>query len=343
MTSKIKIFLPIVLICSFFLFSPDTFATSCTYVGSPSQANSVTETCLLSGGSGQDCPSVGLDWFYKSACRTDAYVQSEGYACYNNRRVLDGSTGCTTTCRVGGEIYCSGVCKVAEVDDGSPTCAEQNKSFNTCTGACGGCSTGYELVGSECVELAPVAYFTDVVPGLFKGYTGTAWEIFLTVDNWIDQILESLIDELVNSSEFIEQLVSEETFITELTTNETFVTELTEVVGAGDFVGLSSPAMDGNEGSYADADAECDNDHAGSHVCTSEEMLYAYQVADSDLPGSGIAWYNSGSPTNIQPLVSDCKGWDSNAATYFATVWNFTNGSAGVQGCNSVWPWACCQ
>lgn len=115
--------------------------------------------------------------------------------------------------------------------------------------------------------------------------------------------------------------------------------------GIGQFVGLSgSNAALPYTNVYIDAHNACSSYGSGAHVCSSEEMLYAYQISNSLLlPTLSNAWYNSGSPTNIQPLVSDCKGWTEGVATYFGTVWNFNIGAAGVQGCNSQWKFACCK
>ncbi len=107
------------------------------------------------------------------------------------------------------------------------------------------------------------------------------------------------------------------------------------------FVGVSGSTKNGVQGGYASVDlAECG---VGNHVCTAEEILYAYRVGDPDLPTTGDAWYNSGAPTNPDMIVNDCNGWNTADSGIGATIWDFGNSKALMSPCNQFHKFACCN
>lgn len=114
-------------------------------------------------------------------------------------------------------------------------------------------------------------------------------------------------------------------------------------------VGLTSTTYDGGLNGaatkgYAPADKLCNTAYAGSHICTSKEIINSYVVGATTLPAAGVAWINSGAPGNVSPFVNDCKGWGNGANfPYFGTVWNFTLKAAGIQQCNFKKSFACCK
>jgi hypothetical protein len=114
----------------------------------------------------------------------------------------------------------------------------------------------------------------------------------------------------------------------------------------GLYVGQTA-AQDGNDpGSYQNANSLCANGGgalANSHVCTPMEVVNTYNHNPSALPGSGIAWVNSGAPSNSAQPVNDCRGWSSNGLGNYANVWNFSINSGGMQPCAQSYSIACCK
>ena len=102
---------------------------------------------------------------------------------------------------------------------------------------------------------------------------------------------------------------------------------------------------------YLSADALCNDEVEGSHVCSSIEIISSYLA---DAPGlanvtNEIAYVNSGVPGNVVPAVSDCGGWNKGIsgdpttdAAYYATVWNFSLKAPGIQPCFGTKQFACC-
>ncbi len=120
-------------------------ASICTYGG----GGNVTGTaCSLTGGSGQICPAVGLNWFLGSGCVSDAALQTQAQSCYSSRRKFDGVTGCTSSCNVSGEILCGTVCQASAP---TTTCDAQSRNINACTSSCTTCKSGYTDIGGTCV------------------------------------------------------------------------------------------------------------------------------------------------------------------------------------------------
>ena len=102
---------------------------------------------------------------------------------------------------------------------------------------------------------------------------------------------------------------------------------------------------------YKGANDACHNALAGTHVCSSEEILRTVQCAPASLPGSISPlveeryWINVGAPGLPSPAVNDCEGWQSATSGSYGGVWVFT-GSNGGKGmavtCTFKTQFACC-
>lgn len=157
---KTKTLLPLIAIAfifTFFISTGETFAASdCSYLDDVSPSNALNTSCLETGGQGQNCLAVGQDWFYKSSCRLDSFVQNDAFNCFNNRRVTNGSSGCTNACLYNGEILCGSSCKVSE---DISHCTSEHRSGNTCTGVCGACLSGFEQIDGVCTGVCGAGYY----------------------------------------------------------------------------------------------------------------------------------------------------------------------------------------
>jgi hypothetical protein len=117
----------------------------------------------------------------------------------------------------------------------------------------------------------------------------------------------------------------------------------------GQFTGLTTSSYDGSRGGYSAATALCNAQFAGSHICTSMEMINTYNHNPTLLSaGTGQAWINNGAPAHSDTLSNDCKGWNFNQASQagfgrFGSVWYFTGNQALIQYCNVAIPFACCK
>ncbi len=112
----------------------------------------------------------------------------------------------------------------------------------------------------------------------------------------------------------------------------------------GVYTGSTASTYNGNQGSYEAANAFCDADHSGSHICTALEMVNSY----NNLPGAitGLAesvWVNNGPPGYISNVTNDCSGWKSNGSTIFGYVWDGTQDASFVTPCNLMRKFACCM
>lgn len=115
----------------------------------------------------------------------------------------------------------------------------------------------------------------------------------------------------------------------------------------GRFVGLTTSTYDGDQGGYPAVNAYCNADFAGSHVCNSAEIIHSYIVGASALSAqTGISWFNSAAPGNIQPAVNDCNGWNDNQGgtdPFYGTAWNFASKNSGILPCFPKFKYACCE
>jgi hypothetical protein len=361
----------------FIFLSQAAYASTCTYTGN-TVTSATLATCSLSGGDGQDCRPYG--WFYKNECTVESTITSEATACYNNNMAFDGITGCTGNCLISGNcINTSGVCQAPAAN----TCSTLNRSANcdgTCDGPLTGyvaCSASY--IGSSCVLSSGVyvclidysdavgrqdssvantcvkqgktlnnqctgecsscpkytapdgtctdhPFYYDDSAGSFKGYTGSLWQIIGGAFNTIGDIITALL-------------------------NPTNITSFNQLKAAlqPQFVGLTSlTTYNGAQSGYKLANDKCATGAgalAGSHICMPDEIIYSYANSVGAITSlvTGTAWYNTGSPSNFVPLVSDCKGWANGTASYFGNVWNFAFQAGAVQGCDTTRAFACCK
>jgi len=117
------------------------------------------------------------------------------------------------------------------------------------------------------------------------------------------------------------------------------------------FKGFSTNNYDGTPAGYEDVDDECNATYAGSHVCSTEEIMRSIRCGDPTAPGtypifaaSGNGWLNNG-PPGSSSLANDCVGWTSTLNSALGTFWMRTgvSGGAGFSSrCNQVRPFACC-
>lgn len=131
----------------------------------------------------------------------------------------------------------------------------------------------------------------------------------------------------------------------------------------GKFVGDSiDKSRSGNLGtfeassSYQDANDFCstntDQDVAGSHVCTPDEMINSYNHGVSGISpiftytDSTTLWINNGPPA-FTANANDCKGWVETTSPLenpnYGTIWNFSTKAGGLLPCRTGKAYACCR
>ncbi|TNE48131.1 MAG: collagen-like protein [Deltaproteobacteria bacterium] len=129
-----------------------------------------------------------------------------------------------------------------------------------------------------------------------------------------------------------------------------------------EFVGFSKTKTDGNAGGWAGMKTLCDNDYAGSRMCTQAEAMVALQngkitaatFGTVDPNTGGAAWIGGSTYAQNSNGSFHCGGWRSNkagdstnpnngAAVTWAGPNNPTSLLVGHQECRSTWPVACCK
>jgi hypothetical protein len=98
---------------------------------------------------------------------------------------------------------------------------------------------------------------------------------------------------------------------------------------------------------YAAANALCSGTTglSGSHVCTSEEILYTINSGHgNNLPTGVFMWINNG-PPGFTSLSNDCLGWTYNGSDGFGAVWvkKASNTYGTLNGCDKSNYFACCK
>ncbi|MBI5306404.1 hypothetical protein HZB04_02380 [Candidatus Wolfebacteria bacterium] len=104
----------------------------------------------------------------------------------------------------------------------------------------------------------------------------------------------------------------------------------------GTWVGNTASSYDGNRGGYAAADALCDSNYAGSHVCSGAEFTFGR-------PTVAGGWFNTFYATpsgGTNP--SDCLGWTTNSGSYSASYW-YSTVYIDPSDCSIARPFACCR
>lgn len=114
------------------------------------------------------------------------------------------------------------------------------------------------------------------------------------------------------------------------------------------YVGQTAATYDGARGGYDDANALCAAAVAGSHVCTTSEILETIKCNQASLPTTDQAWISNG-PPGYTARANDCTGWTSTSpsgsTTVYGAIWAFdANGGVGwVTTCNQTLKFACCK
>lgn len=114
------------------------------------------------------------------------------------------------------------------------------------------------------------------------------------------------------------------------------------------FMGLTATTYNGAQGGYGGANAKCVLNYAGSHVCTSEEILQVINSGGSISggPTDPAAWI-SGGPPGYTANANDCNGWKSavsgGAAGYYGRVWDLAGQYGIMTTCNALLKFACCK
>lgn len=114
------------------------------------------------------------------------------------------------------------------------------------------------------------------------------------------------------------------------------------------YVGRTGSTYNGARGGYASANALCAASVAGSHVCTTSEILETVKCNQASLPTADQAWISNG-PPGYTARANDCTGWTSTSpsgpTTVYGAIWAFdANGGVGwVTTCNMTLKFACCK
>lgn len=113
--------------------------------------------------------------------------------------------------------------------------------------------------------------------------------------------------------------------------------------GLGQYRGVTAITFNGSQGGYTGANSKCNTAFSGSHVCSSEEILYNIRLGT--VPTNGTeAWINNGAP-EVAQSANDCEGWTTASNGSVASIWQFgaNGGQALLKSCNYTKVFACCQ
>lgn len=115
------------------------------------------------------------------------------------------------------------------------------------------------------------------------------------------------------------------------------------------FVTTTPLTYNGSQGGYVAANLLCNAVVAGSHVCTTGEILDTINAGfASRIPigAENAFWFSSG-PPGYTVNANDCIGFTSNSAGDFGTIWTRTSsdnqGAGGLNSCNDLKKIACCK
>jgi hypothetical protein len=123
--------------------------------------------------------------------------------------------------------------------------------------------------------------------------------------------------------------------------------------GLGTFVGTTAVTSytgqltSGADTGYEAANALCNAEFAGSHLCMTDEILTTIQTEDIATLFAGVAdaWIAEG-PPGFTANSNDCAGWTSASSAYLGPWWEFdaTGGGIGyLTNCATTKPLACCR
>jgi hypothetical protein len=112
------------------------------------------------------------------------------------------------------------------------------------------------------------------------------------------------------------------------------------------FSASTAATYTGAQSGYTGGNALCNAASAGSHVCTTEEILYTVNSGQgAAIPFNSTLWISNGPPA-YTANANDCQGWTSAAAADYGTVWiklATGDGFGGLNRCNSTYKFACCK
>jgi len=124
--------------------------------------------------------------------------------------------------------------------------------------------------------------------------------------------------------------------------------DITTLTGSAIYRGLTVATFNGNIGvnGYNSAHAACvAAGYAGSHMCTTNEILYSIAQGVA-LPADQQGWISNG-PPGYTSNSNDCSGWTNNSNTgYYGPFWDFAAGTGGkgwMAPCNVTKKIACCK
>ncbi|MBN1258145.1 hypothetical protein JXA05_00085 [Candidatus Peregrinibacteria bacterium] len=320
--------------------------------------------------------------YVAGSCKTETEARPSIQDCLNRGRVFSCPAGCTSACSDSNKKNCNGTCITPYADDGvddgvddGKTCAAAFLTFNDCTGKCGSCSAGYELIGGKCVNLAMVegrvaslegvqlCFFNE--EGKYVDPQGNSCEFDPSSINIRLNAFSSALDALVQLVAAIFPNIINITDVTEIINSiiegdyttaqefQTMITELYEQItdiingAAGvSFVGITTAkytaGFTGAPKGYLGANAVCAAQFTGSHVCTNEEILALYNTGVT-LPTSGKAWISGGAPGHSEP-ANDCQGWSVTGSVAYGRYWNFEKISGWLSQCTpDLYGFACCK
>lgn len=114
------------------------------------------------------------------------------------------------------------------------------------------------------------------------------------------------------------------------------------------FVTTTPLTYNGSQGGYVAANLLCNAVVAGSHVCTTGEILNTINFGYSEripVDSNGFWFYNG--PPGYTVNVNDCLGFTSNSHADFGTIWirRFLTdqGSGSINFCDEAKKFACCK
>ncbi len=119
--------------------------------------------------------------------------------------------------------------------------------------------------------------------------------------------------------------------------------------GGGVLQGKTASSYNGNitfgaDTGYKAANAICNNEFPGSHICQTDEILNT--INGGAISGfTGTAWIANG-PPGYMANANDCIGFTNNNPTSLGPFWEFlsTNGGRGwLTNCSVTKPIACCK
>ena len=108
----------------------------------------------------------------------------------------------------------------------------------------------------------------------------------------------------------------------------------------------NNAGTNGNVPGYDAANALCNTDVPGSHVCMAYEMLYTIS-AHGTMPTDSIVWIFNG-PPGYTVEANDCDGRSKNVGTSYGAVWQtdinkWVNGRGMLTACSNANKFACCK